>query len=446
MMYLAFSYNYASDRAFVGWLARQLSRRGIKTWYLADFNAEEMANCIDESERDTRYSKDWRLKPENWHATYLRTAQRAQGAILVTSPGAVGSLASTGRGMWLEQESIDYIFAERTKSVINPYPLSAISTQLDSDSALRKAVGELVDWGDSLFSSPLDYKPAFNPAQCSTFNIKTNEPAGINYPTLIMKTSALYWCEVVRLDLYDVQWFCRRCAAESENFIYGPEEPPHRCPACGFKGYNPPLNRWRSKIRVLDDNGEPLGMDLYREIAKKTVQMTKLGDETLAELKSGNFTRARELTLVLETSCRELGLDEAFCDYLKRQLDILQPSGHVDEFERALSTAEAVFREINYHSGLSNILPHRARLMAQRGDHRGSLLLLREAEQMCRDGRDLGTLSSLLRAAISDLIAMNDRPSALKNVRGLQSICLLLNDQDGFAAASRLEHDIGFSS
>jgi hypothetical protein len=137
-----------------------------------------------------------------------------------------------------------------------------------------------------------------------------------------------------------------------------------------------------------------------------------------------------------------LGADETFCRYLQQQVDILRQLGNVDEFERVLTKTESIYREINYRSGLRNILPDRAGLLARRGDHKGSLILLQEAEQISRENRDLGTLCLVLERAVSDLITLNDWTAALKNVRELQSVCLMLNYEGGLTAANQLECDI----
>jgi hypothetical protein len=44
-MYLAFSYNYASDLVFVRWLARELDRRGVATWHLDSFDSPQSAGA-----------------------------------------------------------------------------------------------------------------------------------------------------------------------------------------------------------------------------------------------------------------------------------------------------------------------------------------------------------------------------------------------------------------
>src|SRR5713226_6231515 len=89
--YIAFSYNFASDRPFVEWLSQKLDEYKISNWFLDNFDGDAVRQSLPESRRDTRYPEDWRLKLQNWQATYLHQVQHAQGVIVVRSPEAQAS-------------------------------------------------------------------------------------------------------------------------------------------------------------------------------------------------------------------------------------------------------------------------------------------------------------------------------------------------------------------
>src|SRR3954470_881505 len=107
--FVAYSYNLTSDRAFVSWLDGRLRAEGVATWFLDSYDTGAVGVSLPKTGRDRRYPEDWRLKKQNWHATYLRQLQHAKGIIVIRSPEAGMSVGSIGRGMWREAEAVDYI-------------------------------------------------------------------------------------------------------------------------------------------------------------------------------------------------------------------------------------------------------------------------------------------------------------------------------------------------
>lgn len=218
--YLAFSYHFATDYEFVRVLANALVAQGIPAWYLdnltkpADVTLEEYLGGLF----------DWRREPQNWHATFLDHLCRASGIIVVLSECAAQSREAIGRGMWRERAAIDYFLAD------NPLRVREITRDTETPSA--QLIADLAAWGRQVFALPDVLRTTIDDP--NAFNRVTGERGlAIQLPEL--KTRPTCWYELVRRDLYDVQWHCRRCGLQSGAYVFAQEMPPTRCPRCDFE-------------------------------------------------------------------------------------------------------------------------------------------------------------------------------------------------------------------
>jgi len=55
---------------------------------------------------------NWRVEESNWMATYLEGLLNAKGVIKILNPKAEESLTRFGRGMWRENDAIEYIYKD----------------------------------------------------------------------------------------------------------------------------------------------------------------------------------------------------------------------------------------------------------------------------------------------------------------------------------------------
>ena len=102
--YVAFSYHFETDYKFVRALADATSARGVPAWYLDKLL--KPANVSTEQYLGGLF--DWRMEPQNWHATFLDHLCQASGIIVVSSKHANESRQAVGRGMWRERAAIQY--------------------------------------------------------------------------------------------------------------------------------------------------------------------------------------------------------------------------------------------------------------------------------------------------------------------------------------------------
>ena len=217
--YLAFSYHFATDYEFVRMLANALVAQGAPAWYLdklskpADVTMEQYLGGLF----------DWRREPQDWHATFLDHLCRASGIVVVLSEAAAESRHTIGRGMWRERAAIEYFLADN--------PLRVREITRDAETPGDALVSELAEWGKQVFALPPVLRRTIgNP---NVFNQATGLRGPFQFPEL--KTRATEWYELVRRDLYDVQWHCRRCGLQSYPYIFAEESPPPQCPRCGFE-------------------------------------------------------------------------------------------------------------------------------------------------------------------------------------------------------------------
>lgn len=222
--YIAFSYNYDADRQFVARIADEMQQRGISTWYLPEL--VKPTNITTQQRLGGDF--DWRQEPQNWHAAFAERLYEAKGIIVVLSPTARESYSTVGRGMWRERAAVDFIRQDnlsRVREIENPLA--------NTEQAIPEGlVAELVEWGKMVLNLPP--VPRQSIGDPNAFNTPTGETGPLQLPE--RKSKPTDWYELVRLDLYDVEWHCRRCSLKSYSYIMAHENPPECCPRCGFDG------------------------------------------------------------------------------------------------------------------------------------------------------------------------------------------------------------------
>jgi ribosomal protein S27AE len=249
---IAFSYHIATDYEFVRMLANALVAQGVPAWYL-----DKLSKPTDVTmEQYFGGLFDWRREPQNWHATFLDHLCQARGIIVVLSEHAQESRQSVGRGMWRERPAIEYLSAD------NPLRVREVTRKTQVPNP--ELVSELATWGKQiLVLPPVLRRTIDNP---NSFNRPTGERGPFQLPEL--KTRATVWYELVRRDLYDVQWHCRRCGLQSDTYIMAEVSPPLLCPRCGFESL---------PYDSADVKGEPEDSERERQfLGKLTHEYTEL--------------------------------------------------------------------------------------------------------------------------------------------------------------------------
>ena len=122
--YLAFSYHFETDYEFVRTLANELVAQGVPAWYLDKLSKPKGIT----TEEYLGGLFDWKMEPQNWHATFLDHLCRAAGIIVVLSEHATESRLSVGRGMWRERAAIEYFLSD------NPLRVREITRQVEMPS------------------------------------------------------------------------------------------------------------------------------------------------------------------------------------------------------------------------------------------------------------------------------------------------------------------------
>jgi hypothetical protein len=219
--YVAFSYHYNSDIDFVRRLASSLRREGIGCWYLETVVGQRRPW---QDYAGGRF--DWQEEPDNWQATFLEHLLAARGVIVVLSPSARVSHETEGRGMWRERPAIAFIREDDPRRVVE-------IEKSDERQSTDELPAGIIEWARVAITLPPVNRLAMTGEVAASFNRPTGETGPRQLPEL--KTTHNYWCEIVRLDLYDGQWHCRRCGLKSWNYIMALEDPPIQCPRCGYK-------------------------------------------------------------------------------------------------------------------------------------------------------------------------------------------------------------------
>lgn len=170
---------------------------------------------------------DWQEEPQNWQAAFLEHLLSARGVIVVFSPHANMSYETEGRGMWRERPAIAFIREDDPMRVIE-------IDRSGEDQPEDELVAKIAKWAQSVIALPEVNRLPMTGEFAASFN----KPTGVAGPQQLpeRKTAHDDWCEIVRLDLYDGQWHCRRCGLKSWNYILAHETPPAQCPRCGYEG------------------------------------------------------------------------------------------------------------------------------------------------------------------------------------------------------------------
>jgi len=222
--YIAFSYNFSADYEFVVRLGTELERRGVSTWFLGEL--QHPTDVTNQQRLSGDY--DWEAELDNWHATFVEHLIGATGIIVVLSDGARASHATLGRGMWRERAAVDFLRSDnalRVRDVENP-------TRRPGNAIPEGLIHELVSWGQQVLNlSPVSRPSISDP---NSFNLPSGDMGRTQLPN--RKSVVTEWYELVRRDIYDVQWHCRRCSLKSAPYIMRDENPPEKCPRCGFTG------------------------------------------------------------------------------------------------------------------------------------------------------------------------------------------------------------------
>lgn len=247
--YIAMSYNHGdSECAFA--LVRALSNQGIECWALPFL--PNGSPPLDSS-HERRYDYE-----ANWLAAYLDRAGKARGFLILSSWEADISRSTPGRGMWFEQNIIRFFRendAARVREVSAmcppgpPRPISYVEDAMAQDrhpdynawlrdeTAKRRKERECLfhEWAEK---TAADLAP-WGRQVCQMVPIVINQEIGmptgepIHYP--FSSTFIGNWYTIARIDLYDRQWFCRRCGTRSDVYS-GHNDLPSSCPSCSFRG------------------------------------------------------------------------------------------------------------------------------------------------------------------------------------------------------------------
>ena len=111
---------------------------------------------------------------------------------------------------------------------------SADATFYDESLALSYAMPALIDWAKGVLKLDRVIRPV-----SATEVVDSNAEAKA-LPIQIPETKSSYteWYEIIRYDLYDGEWFCRRCG-QGGNYIFNSQAPPSKCPYCGYSARRP---------------------------------------------------------------------------------------------------------------------------------------------------------------------------------------------------------------
>ena len=220
--YVALSYHYDSDIEFVRRLVLLLQERGVGCWYL---------ETVTEKRRpwqDYAGGKfDWQEEPQNWQGTFLEHLLSARGVIVVLSPHAKVSHQTEGRGMWRERPAIAFINDDDPRRVIE-------IERSNEDQPTDELLAKIMEWAKTAITLPEVNRLIMTGEVAASFNTPTGETGPMQLPE--RKTAHHDWYEIVRLDLYDGHWHCRRCGLKSWNYILAHENPPVQCPRCPYIG------------------------------------------------------------------------------------------------------------------------------------------------------------------------------------------------------------------
>jgi hypothetical protein len=229
-MHFVFSYHYNSDREFVEWIAEKLALNGIDSWFLDNIDNSKDPP-IFKTKKDNSYEVDWRIKQQNWQATWLDHLIDACGVIIVSSEYSLESQKNPGRGMWREFDAITYIYEDDPSRIVK---IEKSNFRTDDSYETKEEISRLVQWAQKVYKLPPVKRIKMND-DLDSWNNKLGAPGKGIWPE--MKTKSSIWYELIRLDIYDVEWQCRKCCLKSFPYMFGEVLPPSQCPRCAFSGH-----------------------------------------------------------------------------------------------------------------------------------------------------------------------------------------------------------------
>jgi len=222
--YIAVSYNFEADYDFVAALSEELAGRSVPLWYLRELCPQTDVTTNQRLGGDF----DWRKDPQNWHAAFVEKLYEAHGVLVVLSARASDSYRIAGRGMWRERAAIEFVRGDNELRV-----LEIDRREFEARASLLVAANQVEAWARAVLS--LEAVPRQRIADPNAYNTPTGEKGPAQLPE--RKSSPTDWYELVRRDLYDVQWHCRRCSLTSYPYVMAHWDPPSSCPRCGFARY-----------------------------------------------------------------------------------------------------------------------------------------------------------------------------------------------------------------
>ena len=381
------------------------------------------------------------MKQQNWQATYLHQVQHAQGVVVVHSTEAQASALTPGRGMWREADAVEYLKLDnpmRVKTIENPFP-----RQIPSDESLVDLIG-LVGWAKDVLALPPVSRPEVTDNKRAAFNRKLEAAGGVQYPEA--KTRVTDWYELVRLDLYDALWFCRRCSVASDNYILGTEVPPPVCPICGFKGYEAEYSF--SGATAPREGSEPTFKDkgearvFYAEVTDRVVKTLSLSRQALDFQKRGQCDQAMELNYQLERLCRQLGTLEPVARAFSDQAMLLHQCEAFAVAVELYGHAERICRELGDKIHLQQYLGNLGTILVRYGKLDMAMERYEEQERICRGLRNSNGIEMALGNRAGILIKQGKYDKAIELLKEQESICRSLNKEDGLKFSLSLQAQI----
>jgi hypothetical protein len=268
----------------------------------------------------------------------------------------------------------------RIKTIENPTPY-----QIPAGDSLVDLAG-LEAWAKEVITLPPVFRPEVTDDERAAFNRKLDAAEICQSPE--QKTRITDWYEVVRLDLYDVMWFCRRCSVESDNYILGTEVPPRQCPICEFKGYEAEYS-WAG-ASALREGGKPSFKDkqaavtFNADIVRRAGQAISLCEQALDLQKRGQYDEAMELNFRLERLCRELGTLDPLVEAFGDQALLLHQREVLDGAVELYGHAERICREMGDKIHLQQYLGNLANILDRYGKLDMAMDRYEDQERICR--------------------------------------------------------------
>jgi tetratricopeptide (TPR) repeat protein len=300
-----------------------------------------------------------------------------------------------------------------------------------------------VSWAEKVLALPPLARPQLTYEERAALNKKVDSPIG-----LVEKTRFTDWYELVRVDLYDVMWFCRKCGVQSESYIRGTEIPPIACPVCGFGGYEPAYNQsgFTQPREIppehLNDKGELNYSNFYRDLVEDVSKVTRLSDEALELQERGKHEEAMQLNFQLERICRHYRILEPLVNAFGDQALLLDKNKSSEQAAELYGHAIRICREIEDKIYLQQYLGNFANIMADYGRLDTAMEMLKEQEKICRAIRYVDRLELSLSNQARVLIMQGKFAEAMDLLKEQENICRALDKVDGLEYSLALQAQI----